>query len=180
MEEKLKSANIQTSESESSLYRKYQDLTSQVQEKDDAIKRLEMQLEKQILVRAQEAKIIEEKAAKIKDWVTFKLRQMEQENQQLKMANLKQTEQMVLLQDKLQALLEKPASFVSPATSPVMDIHLVPSSPLFPPSCPGTPPAQDDSWRQTGPRGATSNIKTSPTGVLPLICIILGWVAGSF
>ncbi|XP_045919243.1 codanin-1-like [Micropterus dolomieu] len=106
MEEKLKSANIQTSESESSLYRKYQDLTSQVQEKDDAIKRLEMQLEKQILVRAQEAKIIEEKAAKIKDWVTFKLRQMEQENQQLKMANLKQTEQMVLLQDKLQVPTE--------------------------------------------------------------------------
>uniref|UniRef100_A0A3B4YAC3 Pleckstrin homology domain containing, family H (with MyTH4 domain) member 1 n=1 Tax=Seriola lalandi dorsalis TaxID=1841481 RepID=A0A3B4YAC3_SERLL len=102
MEEKLKSANIQTSESESSLYRKYQDLTNQVQEKDAAIKRLEMQLEKQILVRAQEAKIIEEKAAKIKDWVTFKLREMEQENQQLKMANLKQTEQIMLLQDKLQ------------------------------------------------------------------------------
>lgn len=48
MEEKLKSANIQTSESESSLYRKYQDLTSQVQEKDAAIKRLEVQLEKQV------------------------------------------------------------------------------------------------------------------------------------
>uniref|UniRef100_A0A671Z0W7 Pleckstrin homology domain containing, family H (with MyTH4 domain) member 1 n=1 Tax=Sparus aurata TaxID=8175 RepID=A0A671Z0W7_SPAAU len=102
MEEKLKSANIQTSESESSLYRKYQDLTGQVQEKDAAIKRLETQLEKQILVRAQEAKIIEEKAAKIKDWVTFKLREMEQENQQLKLANLNQTEQIMLLQDKLQ------------------------------------------------------------------------------
>lgn len=165
MEEKLKSANIQTSESESLLYRKFQDLTSQVQEKDAVIKRLEMQLEKQIVVRAQEAKIIEEKAAKIKDWVTFKLREMEQENQQLKMANLKQTEQIMLLQDKLQALLEKPASSGSPATSPVMDTHLVPSSPLFPPSCPGTPPAQDDSWRQTGPRGAASNIKTSPTDV---------------
>uniref|UniRef100_A0A3Q0S8F5 Pleckstrin homology domain containing, family H (with MyTH4 domain) member 1 n=1 Tax=Amphilophus citrinellus TaxID=61819 RepID=A0A3Q0S8F5_AMPCI len=161
MEEKLKSANIKTSESESSLYRKYQDLTNQVQEKDAVIKRLEMQLEKQILVRAQEAKIIEEKAAKIKDWVTFKLREMEQENQQLKVANLKQTEQIMLLQDKLQcrycfrcietsskvqesSLLEKPASSASPATSPVMDTHLVPSSPLFPPSCPGTPPAQDD------------------------------------
>lgn len=48
MEEKLKSANIQTSESESSLYRKYQDLTAQVQDKDAAIKRLEMQLEKQV------------------------------------------------------------------------------------------------------------------------------------
>uniref|UniRef100_A0A7N8X6N8 Pleckstrin homology domain containing, family H (with MyTH4 domain) member 1 n=1 Tax=Mastacembelus armatus TaxID=205130 RepID=A0A7N8X6N8_9TELE len=106
MEEKLKSANIQTSESESSLYRKYQDLTSQVQEKDAAIKRLEIQLEKQILVRAQEAKIIEEKAAKIKDWVTFKLKEMEQENQQLKMTNLKQTEQLMLLQDKLQLELK--------------------------------------------------------------------------
>ncbi|TMS21021.1 Pleckstrin homology domain-containing family H member 1 [Larimichthys crocea] len=46
-----------------------------------------------------------------------------------------------------------------------MDTHLVPSSPLFPPSCPGTPPAQDDSWRQTGPRGAASNIKSLPTDV---------------
>ncbi|XP_075964375.1 pleckstrin homology domain-containing family H member 1 [Anarhichas minor] len=165
MEEKLKSANIQTSETESSLYRRYQDLTNRVQEKDAVIKILEVQLEKQILVRAQEAKNIEEKAAKIKDWVTFKLKEMEQENQLLKMANLKQTEQIMLLQDKLQALLEKPASSGSPATSPVMDTHLVPGSPLFPPSCPGTPPAQDDSWRQAGPRGAASNIKTSQTDV---------------
>ncbi|XP_056281769.1 pleckstrin homology domain-containing family H member 1 [Pseudoliparis swirei] len=155
MEEKLKSANIQTSETESSLYRRYHELTHRVQEKDAAIKRLEAQLEKQIFVRAQEAKIIEEKAAKIKDWVTFKLKEMEQENQQLKVSNLKQTEQIMLLQDKLQALLEKPAS------SPVTDAHLVPSSPLFPPSCPGTPPAQDDGWR---PRGAP-NAKTLQTDV---------------
>lgn len=53
MEEKLKSANVQTSESESSLYRKYQDLSSQVQEKDAAIKRLEMQLEKQVWTERQ-------------------------------------------------------------------------------------------------------------------------------
>uniref|UniRef100_A0A6Q2Y0T2 Uncharacterized protein n=1 Tax=Esox lucius TaxID=8010 RepID=A0A6Q2Y0T2_ESOLU len=76
MEEKLKSANIQPSESENLLYRRYQELTNQVQEKDAVIKRLEVQLEKQILVRAQEAKTIEEKAAKIKDWVTFKLREV--------------------------------------------------------------------------------------------------------
>ncbi|XP_017277104.1 pleckstrin homology domain-containing family H member 1 isoform X1 [Kryptolebias marmoratus] len=165
MEEKLKSANVQIGESESSLYRKYQDLTSQIQEKDAVIKRLEVQLEQQILVRAQEAKIIEEKAAKIKDWVTFKLREIELENQQLKTANVKQTEQLTLLQDKLHSLLEKPALSGSPATSPVTDTHLVPNSPLFPPSCPGTPPAQDESWRQTVPCGATSNIKTLPTDV---------------
>uniref|UniRef100_A0A673H323 Pleckstrin homology domain-containing family H member 1-like n=1 Tax=Sinocyclocheilus rhinocerous TaxID=307959 RepID=A0A673H323_9TELE len=103
MEEKLKSANMQPSESENSLYRRYQELNSQIQEKDMIIKRLEGQLENQNLIRAQEAKIIEEKVAKIKDWVTFKLREMETENQQLKKANLKQTEQILILQDKLQS-----------------------------------------------------------------------------
>lgn len=53
MEEKLKSANIQTSESESVLYRKHQDLTIQVQEKDAEIQRLEAQLEKQVTDRDQ-------------------------------------------------------------------------------------------------------------------------------
>lgn len=48
MEEKLKSANIQTSETESSLYRRYQDLTNRAQEKDAVIKILEVQLEKQV------------------------------------------------------------------------------------------------------------------------------------
>uniref|UniRef100_A0A673H1B4 Pleckstrin homology domain-containing family H member 1-like n=1 Tax=Sinocyclocheilus rhinocerous TaxID=307959 RepID=A0A673H1B4_9TELE len=175
MEEKLKSANMQPSESENSLYRRYQELNSQIQEKDMIIKRLEGQLENQNLIRAQEAKIIEEKVAKIKDWVTFKLREMETENQQLKKANLKQTEQILILQDKLQskhtvvsflfsfllpfafdyvciyltvflsALLERPMS-------PAVDAHLVPSSPLHPPSCPGTPPAQEEGWRLTGKR----------------------------
>ncbi|XP_073720906.1 pleckstrin homology domain-containing family H member 1-like [Misgurnus anguillicaudatus] len=142
MGEKLKSANMQPSESENSFYRQYQELSSQMQEKDMIIKKLEDHLEKQNLVRAQEAKIIEEKAAKIKDWVTFKLREMETENQQLKKANLKQAEQILILQDKLQTLLEKP----------VVDTHLVPSSPLHPPSCPGTPPAQEEGWRLTGSR----------------------------
>ncbi|KAJ3613240.1 hypothetical protein NHX12_019490 [Muraenolepis orangiensis] len=168
MEEKLKFANIQTSESESSLCRKYQDLANRIQEKDAVIKRLEAQLEKQILVRAQEAKVIEEKAAKIKDWVTIKLKEMEQENQQLQTANLRQTEQIMLLQDRLQALLDKPPS---PATSPVTDAHLVPNSPLYPPSCPGTPPPLEaESRRQPdlkwapeqGPKGRTREGPGSP------------------
>lgn len=59
------------------------------------------------------------------------------------------------------ALLEKAATSGSaPSTSAVM-----PGSPLFPPSCPGTPPAQDDGWRQTCPRGANA----SPAGAVPLI-----------
>lgn len=76
MEEKLKSANIQSGELESTAQRKYQDLACQLRERDAVIKRLEAQLEKQILVRAQEAKMVEEKAAKIKDWVTVKLKEV--------------------------------------------------------------------------------------------------------
>ncbi|XP_054652692.1 pleckstrin homology domain-containing family H member 1 isoform X2 [Dunckerocampus dactyliophorus] len=160
MEEKLKSANVQSTESESLLCRKYQDLTGQVQEKDAMIKRLEIQLEKQILARAQEAKIIEEKAAKIKDWVTVKLREMEQENQKLKQANLKQTEQIMLLQDKLQALLEKQGSSGNPSNSPASDAHQLLSSPQFPPCGLGVPSIADDSRRPPGARGTA---KTSPT-----------------
>uniref|UniRef100_A0A8C9W1K0 Pleckstrin homology domain containing, family H (with MyTH4 domain) member 1 n=1 Tax=Scleropages formosus TaxID=113540 RepID=A0A8C9W1K0_SCLFO len=81
MEEKLKSANVQPSESENSLYKRYQELSSQVQEKETVIKKLELQLEKQNMIRAQEAKIIEEKAAKIKEWVTFKLREVTSKEQ---------------------------------------------------------------------------------------------------
>ncbi|XP_072313979.1 pleckstrin homology domain-containing family H member 1 [Eucyclogobius newberryi] len=162
MEEKLKSANVQTSESESSLYRKHRDLTSQLREKEEAIAQLETQLEKQIVVRAQESKIIEEKAAKIKDWVTVKLREMEQENQQLKTANQRQSEQIVLLQDKLQILLEK-SPFSRGTTSPVLDTHQVPvsplfppgspGSPLFPPGSPGSPLPHDEGWQPRGSSG---------------------------
>ena len=48
MEEKLKTSNVKTSESENSLYRKYQELANQVHEKDVVIKRLETQLDKQV------------------------------------------------------------------------------------------------------------------------------------
>nr|XP_014347011.1 PREDICTED: pleckstrin homology domain-containing family H member 1 [Latimeria chalumnae] len=104
MEEKLKSSNLKTSESDSTLYKSYQELSSLVQEKEEFIQRLESQLEKQIQVRAQEAKVIEEKAARIKEWVTFKLRELEVENYQLKIYNHKQAEQIQLLQDKLQVM----------------------------------------------------------------------------
>ncbi|XP_017332438.2 pleckstrin homology domain-containing family H member 1 isoform X1 [Ictalurus punctatus] len=149
MEEKLKSVNMHPSESESSLYRRYQELTGQMQEKDMVVKKLEAQLEKQNFVRAQEAKIIEEKAAKIKDWVTFKLREMEMENQQLKMTNLKQAEQILLLQDKLQTVLERPTSPCSPKPL-VVDVQLVSSSPLHTPSYFGVSPTQDERLRLIG------------------------------
>ncbi|XP_066492806.1 pleckstrin homology domain-containing family H member 1 [Tiliqua scincoides] len=100
MEEKLKLANMKTSES--SEHKKYQELMSKIQEKDELINKLESQLKDQKQLRAQEAKTVQEKAAKIKDWVTAKLRELELENHYLKGCNLRLTEQIKALQEALQ------------------------------------------------------------------------------
>ncbi|XP_059104566.1 pleckstrin homology domain-containing family H member 2 isoform X4 [Peromyscus eremicus] len=113
MEEKLKAANIQTSESETRLYKKCQDLESVMQEKDDIIQSLELRLEEQKQMRLQEAKIIEEKAAKIKEWVTVKLNELEVENQNLRFINQNQTEEIRAIQSQLQELQGKKISCVS-------------------------------------------------------------------
>ncbi|XP_032882543.1 pleckstrin homology domain-containing family H member 1 [Amblyraja radiata] len=119
LKEKLKAANIQTSESENSLLRRYHEMSNTLQEKDDVIQRLEQQLEEQNKLRGQEAKIIEEKAAKIKEWVTFKLRELEFENYQLKVTTCKQAEQIQALQNKIQDLQDKrPVTDLTEAPGP--------------------------------------------------------------
>uniref|UniRef100_A0A8D2LX37 Pleckstrin homology, MyTH4 and FERM domain containing H1 n=1 Tax=Varanus komodoensis TaxID=61221 RepID=A0A8D2LX37_VARKO len=74
MEEKLKLANMKSSES--SEHKKHQKLVSSIQQKDELIKKLQTQLENQKQLRADEARIVQEKAAKIKEWVTEKLREV--------------------------------------------------------------------------------------------------------
>uniref|UniRef100_A0A452QZY4 Pleckstrin homology, MyTH4 and FERM domain containing H1 n=1 Tax=Ursus americanus TaxID=9643 RepID=A0A452QZY4_URSAM len=73
MEEKVKLSNLKNVDSAGSLHRKYQELLKAMQCKDELIGQLEAQLEKQVRMRAEEAKGIQEKAAKIKEWVTLKL-----------------------------------------------------------------------------------------------------------
>ncbi|XP_025940343.1 pleckstrin homology domain-containing family H member 1 [Apteryx rowi] len=108
MEEKMKLANMKTNESESTLYRKYQELIGTVQGKEVLINRLETQLAKQKQLRTEEAKIVQEKAARIKEWVTFKLRELELENYHLKNCNRRLTEQIEALQDTLQDMTSIP------------------------------------------------------------------------
>nr|XP_027303825.1 uncharacterized protein CG43867-like [Anas platyrhynchos]XP_038025360.1 uncharacterized protein CG43867-like [Anas platyrhynchos] len=73
-----------------------------MQRKQDLINRLETQLAKQKQLRIEELKIVQEKAAKIKEWVTFKLRELELENYHLKNCNQRLMEQIEALQDTLQ------------------------------------------------------------------------------
>uniref|UniRef100_A0A672TCK4 Pleckstrin homology, MyTH4 and FERM domain containing H2 n=1 Tax=Sinocyclocheilus grahami TaxID=75366 RepID=A0A672TCK4_SINGR len=76
MEERLKASDIQSSDSELQLFRRCQNLQTVLQEKDELIATLEQQLEEQKQNRIQDAKTVEEKAAKIKEWVMRKLNEV--------------------------------------------------------------------------------------------------------
>uniref|UniRef100_A0A8B9LL37 Pleckstrin homology domain containing, family H (with MyTH4 domain) member 2 n=1 Tax=Astyanax mexicanus TaxID=7994 RepID=A0A8B9LL37_ASTMX len=76
MEERLKAADVQSGDSELRLFRRCQDLQAALQEKDELIAALEQQLEEQKQSRIQDAKTVEEKAAKIKEWVMRKLKEV--------------------------------------------------------------------------------------------------------
>ncbi|KAI1894433.1 hypothetical protein AGOR_G00115760 [Albula goreensis] len=114
MEEKLKAADVQTSESETRLFRRCQDLQTLLQEKDDIISLLEQQLEEQKQIRIQEAKTVEEKAAKIKEWVMLKLHELEVENSSLRDTNQQQSSQIQDLQRQVQAMEQKRATAAQP------------------------------------------------------------------
>uniref|UniRef100_A0A8C2GIP4 Pleckstrin homology domain containing, family H (with MyTH4 domain) member 2 n=1 Tax=Cyprinus carpio TaxID=7962 RepID=A0A8C2GIP4_CYPCA len=79
MEERLKASDIQSSDSELPLFRRCQNLQTLLREKDKLIATLEQQLEEQKQNRIQDAKTVEEKAAKIKEWVMRKLNEVSME-----------------------------------------------------------------------------------------------------
>eukprot|EP00092_Neocalanus_flemingeri_P001971 GFUD01002103.1.p1 GENE.GFUD01002103.1~~GFUD01002103.1.p1 ORF type:complete len:1505 (+),score=292.95 GFUD01002103.1:136-4515(+) len=75
-------------------------------EKEKVIKTLEGEVESQRQQRLSDAKQVEAKAARIKDWVTNKLRELEEQNQHLREQNAYCNEQMELLRNRLEQLQE--------------------------------------------------------------------------
>ncbi|XP_050294781.1 uncharacterized protein CG43867 isoform X3 [Anthonomus grandis grandis] len=65
------------------------------------IHRLEGEVEEQRQLRLQDARQVEAKAARIKEWVTNKLRELEQQNQHLREQNIKCNQQLELLRNHL-------------------------------------------------------------------------------
>ncbi|XP_059951941.1 pleckstrin homology domain-containing family H member 1 isoform X3 [Mesoplodon densirostris] len=129
MEEKVKLSNLKNVDSAGSLHRKYQELLNAMQGKDELIGRLEAQLEKQKKMRAEEAKIVQEKAAKIKEWVTLKLAELEMENQHLKSCNQHLVEQVGALQRALEALQMAPSGKLLVAPQGTTEQDSVPAGP---------------------------------------------------
>ncbi|KAM7156159.1 pleckstrin homology domain-containing family H member 1 isoform 1-T2 [Molossus nigricans] len=129
MEEEVKLSNLKNVGSAGSLHRKYQELLKAVQGKDELIGQLEAQLEKQKQMRAEEAKVVQEKAAKIKEWVTLKLEELEMENQHLKSCNQHLVEQVGALQDALEALQMAPSEKLREALQGTPEQDSVPAGP---------------------------------------------------
>uniref|UniRef100_A0A3B4B1G6 Uncharacterized protein n=1 Tax=Periophthalmus magnuspinnatus TaxID=409849 RepID=A0A3B4B1G6_9GOBI len=103
MEEKLRSPEGQTGgSSEVRLFEQCQDLQAMLQEKNETISHLEQQLEEQKQSRLQDAKTVEEKAAKIKEWVMLKLSEFEAENATLRETNKQQEAQILELQKQVE------------------------------------------------------------------------------
>lgn len=63
-----------------------------------------MKVEVQKQLRLQDAKQVEAKAAKIKEWVTNKLRDLEEQNQLLRQQNIKCNQQLEILKFELSIL----------------------------------------------------------------------------
>ncbi|XP_007940544.1 pleckstrin homology domain-containing family H member 1 [Orycteropus afer afer] len=142
MEEKVKLSNLKNVDSPGSLHQKYQELLKVVQDKDELISQLEAQLEKQKQMRAEEAKTVQEKAAKIKEWVTLKLAELEMDNQHLKSCNQHLVGQVAILQDALEALQVAPSGKLLVAPQEIPEQVAVTSAPA-------TQPMGQDSGPQT-------------------------------
>lgn len=71
--------------------------STSLSETERKISQLEVQVEEQRLLRLHDAQQVEAKAAKIKQWVTNKLRELEQQNQVLRDQNLKCNQQLEIL-----------------------------------------------------------------------------------
>ncbi|XP_029031270.1 pleckstrin homology domain-containing family H member 2 [Betta splendens] len=107
MEEKLKAPDGPSGDAEVRLFQLCQELQALVQEKEEAIAQLEQQLEEQKQNRLQDAKTVEEKAAKIKEWVMLKLSEFEVENAALRDTNKQQEARILELQKQVQAFEQK-------------------------------------------------------------------------
>ncbi|XP_045478939.1 uncharacterized protein CG43867 isoform X4 [Harmonia axyridis] len=88
------------------------------------IHRLEGEIEEQRQLRLHDARQVEAKAARIKEWVTNKLRELEQQNQTLREQNIKCNQQLELLRNHLASADRRRSESCSP------DRHKLPTSSL--------------------------------------------------
>ncbi|XP_053608641.1 uncharacterized protein CG43867 isoform X3 [Plodia interpunctella] len=88
-----------------------------------AISRLEGQIEEQKQLRLQDAKQVEAKAARIKEWVTNKLRELEQQNQLLREQNDRCNQQLELLRNHIASQGSRNCAFLPTRASLSLEVR---------------------------------------------------------
>ncbi|KAJ2951735.1 hypothetical protein O0L34_g13900 [Tuta absoluta] len=88
-----------------------------------AISRLEGQIEEQKQLRLQDAKQVEAKAARIKEWVTNKLRELELQNQQLREQNDRCNQQLELLRNHIATQGTRNSAFLPSRASLSLEVR---------------------------------------------------------
>ncbi|XP_071081218.1 pleckstrin homology domain-containing family H member 1-like isoform X1 [Haliotis cracherodii] len=86
------------------LEKRVQELERELQEKDKRLRAMQHHLEEQTQLRHHDARIVEAKALKIKEWVTNKLHELEEQNHEIQRENDMLQQQVELLRDRLQSL----------------------------------------------------------------------------
>ncbi|KAI4474850.1 hypothetical protein M0804_014638 [Polistes exclamans] len=116
------------------------------------ISKLETQVEEQRQLRLQDARQVEAKAARIKEWVTNKLRELEQQNQHLREQNNKCNQQLELLRNHITNIGLKPPA----PTRASLSLEVDPTLRRRSESLEGTP--------QTVPENVQSSVAEPQTG----------------
>lgn len=96
------------------------------------IHRLEGEVEEQRQLRLHDAKQVEAKAARIKEWVTNKLKELEIQNQTLREQNIKCNQQLELLKNHLALADRRRSESSSPESRQVRFVIMVPLFTLIP------------------------------------------------
>lgn len=120
----------------------HEELNLDEDKKEHQITRLELEIEQQKLLRLRDARLVEEKAAKIKDWVTNKLKDLEQQNLHLREQNLKCNQQLQVLKTHIE---NQSSSCCSSKSSVDCSLH----GGLSAPAAPEDHPANPHFWSMT-------------------------------
>ncbi|XP_015126235.1 uncharacterized protein CG43867 isoform X7 [Diachasma alloeum] len=114
------------------------------------ISKLETQVEEQRQLRLHDARQVEAKAARIKEWVTNKLRELEQQNQHLREQNNKCNQQLELLRNHITNIGLRPlVRPLIPTTRASLSLEVDPTLRRRSESLEGTPQAIPENVNQT-------------------------------
>lgn len=100
------------------------------------IHRLEGEVEEQRQLRLHDAKQVEAKAARIKEWVTNKLKELEIQNQTLREQNIKCNQQLELLRNHLALADRRRSESSSPESRQVSSLRILMFGCILFPFCP--------------------------------------------